>query len=160
MTSKLFTRGNLKKKYKYLVVANVLGDPRHEMSDSGVDSRILSFAATNSPGHHSCLNPFAFVDHQWATGIALDGIRENGIKILTAQFKCDSWAANFQFMGKKFRIWFIVFKKGKILLGTYTAWIPIGSSCTQHRLNNSSRSSSSVFCRTLLITPELYRYFL
>lgn len=80
MTSKLFTRGNLKKKYKSLVVANVLGDPRHEMSDSGVDSRILSFSATNSPGHDPCLHPFAFVDHERATGIALDGIKEDELR--------------------------------------------------------------------------------
>lgn len=55
----------------HLVVANVLGDPRHEAGDAGVDARELSLAASNAPGNDARLHPLALVDHQRATRVTL-----------------------------------------------------------------------------------------
>lgn len=53
------------------MIANVLGDPRHEAGDAGVDARELSLAASDAPGDDARLHPLALVDHQRATRVTL-----------------------------------------------------------------------------------------
>lgn len=109
------------------VFADVLRDPGHEMSDACVNARILSLAAANAPGYDTGLCPFPLVHHQRTAGVALGKKRINLFK--------RSPSINFN--------------------STYTARVAIGSSCTQHRLDYSSRGCSSVLCSTFLIRPQL-----
>jgi len=58
----------------YKELLEILGDPAHEMRDSGIHTGELPLATANTPAHNANLRPAALADHQWSSTVPLSPV--------------------------------------------------------------------------------------